>query len=174
MRLIDADAFKKYIIKGFEEMKSQFKTEFYLDIATRVTESFLEDIDEQPTVEAQPNRCESCIHSEEQDGSNCYECVKGMADNFEAQPTDAVWRSDVVYIIKGSLCDLRRNEDKQIFINTINSLPSVTPQKPKGKWIEHEIRDTCRWLTCSICGYEWIDKKENYCHNCGAEMEDEE
>lgn len=37
----------------------------------------------------QPNRCDSCIHSEEQDGSNCYECVKGISDNFEAQPTDA-------------------------------------------------------------------------------------
>lgn len=36
--------------------------------------------------EQQPNRCDSCIHSEEQDGSNCYECVKGMADNFEAYP----------------------------------------------------------------------------------------
>lgn len=36
----------------------------------------------------QPNRCDSCTHSEEQDGSNCYECVKGMADNFEAQPTE--------------------------------------------------------------------------------------
>lgn len=46
----------------------------------------------------------------------------------EAQPTDAVWRSDVEYIIKGSLCDLRRNEDKRIFINTLNSLPSVTPR----------------------------------------------
>lgn len=37
-------------------------------------------------LEQQPNRCDSCIHYEEQDGSNCYECVKGMADNFEAQP----------------------------------------------------------------------------------------
>lgn len=34
-------------------------------------------------------RCDNCIHSEEQDGSNCYECVKGMADNFKAQSTDA-------------------------------------------------------------------------------------
>ena len=33
------------------------------------------------------NRCNCCIHSEEQDGSNCYECVKNMTDNFEAQPT---------------------------------------------------------------------------------------
>lgn len=23
-----------------------------------------------------PNRCEGCAHSEERDGSNCYECVK--------------------------------------------------------------------------------------------------
>ena len=61
MRLIDADAFKKYIIKGFEEMKSQFKTEFYLNIATRVTESFLEDIDEQPTVEAPPTSDDEII-----------------------------------------------------------------------------------------------------------------
>lgn len=36
--------------------------------------------------EQQPNRCDSCTHSEEQDGSNCYECVKGMSDNFEPQP----------------------------------------------------------------------------------------
>lgn len=39
-------------------------------------------------LEQQPNRCDSCTHSEEQDGSNCYECVKGMADNFEAQPCE--------------------------------------------------------------------------------------
>ena len=36
-------------------------------------------------LEQQPNRCDSCTHSEEQDGSNCYECIKGMADNFEEQ-----------------------------------------------------------------------------------------
>lgn len=35
------------------------------------------------TLEQQSNRCDSCTHSAEQDGSNCYECVKGMADNFE-------------------------------------------------------------------------------------------
>lgn len=35
-------------------------------------------------LEQQSNRCDSCVHSEEQDGSNCYECVKGMADNFKS------------------------------------------------------------------------------------------
>lgn len=33
-------------------------------------------------------RCDSCIHSEERDGSNCYECIKGIDDKFEAQTTD--------------------------------------------------------------------------------------
>jgi hypothetical protein len=164
-------------------------------------------------LEAQPNRCDSCIHSDERDGSNCYECVKGMADNFEAhmrdateeerksvknyvesiskptglrfdeaQPSDAVdkrsldsvidtlqtwiktaddeydreeyWRVQglrealqeikkiktfesstnlvdrdaVINLVKYSLCDLKRDADKQIFVNTINSLPSVTPR----------------------------------------------
>ena len=51
-----------------------------------------------------------------------------------------------------------------------DTLPPVILQRPKGKWIEHEIRDTCRWLTCSVCEYEWINKKENFCPNCGAEM----
>lgn len=46
-------------------------------------------------LEAQPNRCDSCIHSEEQDGSNCYECVKGMADNFEAQSTEIIEQTEL-------------------------------------------------------------------------------
>ena len=39
-----------------------------------------------------------------------------------------------------------------------------------GEWIEHEVEDTCRWLTCSKCGYEWINRKENFCPNCGRRM----
>lgn len=46
-----------------------------------------EDVTRLLSLEQQPNRCDSCTHSEEQDGSNCYECVKGIADNFEEQPT---------------------------------------------------------------------------------------
>lgn len=60
-------------------------------------------------LEAQQNRCNSCIHSEEQDGSNCYECVKGMADNFEAQPTNG----DIFKTIFSNLriCENRDNKD---------------------------------------------------------------
>lgn len=54
MRLIDADAFKEYIKDSFEDAKGEFKTEKYLRIAESVTDGFLMDIDEAPTVEAKP------------------------------------------------------------------------------------------------------------------------
>ena len=54
MRLIDADALKAYITKGYEEMKSEFKTDKYRGIAKLVTESFCMDIDEAPTIDAVP------------------------------------------------------------------------------------------------------------------------
>lgn len=61
MRLIDADALKEYITKAYEEMKSEFKTDKYRDIAKLVTESFCMDIDEAPTVDAvEVVRCKDC------------------------------------------------------------------------------------------------------------------
>lgn len=45
MRLIDADAFKQYCSEGLEEMKSLFKTDKGAELAVKVTESFLKDID---------------------------------------------------------------------------------------------------------------------------------
>lgn len=28
--------------------------------------------------------CSTCVNSDETDGSNCYECIKGIKDNYEA------------------------------------------------------------------------------------------
>ena len=65
----------------------------------------------------------------------------------------------------------------------IETLPSVTPQKPKGKWIEVDVRDCHATLKCSVCdrvitptftfdeySYEDIKTFYPYCH-CGAEMD---
>lgn len=49
MRLIDADIFKEYVMKGFRDNESLLKTEEYRDFARRIAESFCRDIDEQPT-----------------------------------------------------------------------------------------------------------------------------
>lgn len=62
--------------------------------------------------------------------------------------------------------------DKEYARSVFEALPSVTPQPEIGHWIEHEIEDTCKWLTCSVCGYEWINKKENFCPNCGRKMQE--
>ena len=49
MRLIDAEIFKEYVMKGFRDTESRLKTEEYRDFARQIAESFCRDIDEQPT-----------------------------------------------------------------------------------------------------------------------------
>lgn len=36
--------------------------------------------------------CDNCKFNEETDGMNCYECLKGMSDNFEALDQDEIVR----------------------------------------------------------------------------------
>ena len=57
------------------------------------------------------------------------------------------------------------------------NLSSVTPQRPKGKWILcHPLQaDDPGAYRCSVCGYgDWgLDPNvDKYCFNCGAKMED--
>lgn len=176
-------------------------------------------------------RCDSCTHSEEQDGSNCYECVKGMADNFETQPKTSYisvdlnkWAKEVAekaldeityegktirewaeIIVKqpsetihgctyggvswgGTYEPQQPCEDcisRQAVIDFIidnygvgfNSLtngirdylPSVTPERLKGKWIEIEIDAGEFIYKCTKCGMRVINPYK-YCPICGAEM----
>ena len=89
-------------------------------------------------------RCDNCIHSEEQDGSNCYECVKGMADNFEAQPIDAdcISRTELLARIDAErkhLLNIKMDGAEHIIVHharrIIEDMPSVTP-KPYKEDIE--------------------------------------
>jgi len=49
-RLIDGDAFKKYIRKSYQDVKSCFTTAQARSMASIVTENFCMDIDEEPTI----------------------------------------------------------------------------------------------------------------------------
>lgn len=51
MRLIDADAFKKYICNAYEQVKHMYPDGGKW--AKEITEDFCKDIDEQPTIEPQ-------------------------------------------------------------------------------------------------------------------------
>jgi hypothetical protein len=97
---------------------------------------------------------------------------KRLSVNLMVQPTDAVSRQDVdAYIAKlmsGYLYDEERTRLEE-FSAYLWDLPSVTPQRSKGKWL-----DDCGGVKCSCCGY-YIDDYyycKNYCTNCGAELEE--
>lgn len=109
----------------------------YMPMELDINLSFvLEKISELPSVTSKPNRCDSCTHSEEQDGSNCYECVKGMADNFETQPTDAdcISRAELLARIDAErkhLLDIKMDGAEHIIVHharrIIEDMPSITP-----------------------------------------------
>ena len=58
-------------------------------------------------------------------------------------------------------------------MNAINDMPTIEPQRKKGKWIEHNPH---KWglgivFECSECGEKIDCEPSNFCPNCGAEME---
>lgn len=70
---------------------------------------------------------------------------------------------------------------KCIAIEELEALPSVQPERKKGKWIygEHDVA-MCDGYRCDNCGFfvpwdyqhKFIDfiKDYNYCPSCGADM----
>lgn len=69
------------------------------------------------------------------------------------------------------------NADTKIAFSAIKSkiseLPSVTPQRPKGKWIKIEY-DVCTFIyKCSKCGMRVVNPYK-YCPNCGSDNGGEE
>ena len=58
-------------------------------------------------------------------------------------------------------------------ITELKWLPSVTPQRPKGKWIFGESMDGASCYMCSNCKEIEYVNYYDYCPNCGAKMEEE-
>lgn len=129
-------------------------------------------------LEQQPNRCDSCIHLEERDGSNCYECVKGMTDNFETQPTDAdcISREAIIkHICESKECykdECKGRLYKRCYdLQWIYALPSVTPQQTR--WIpcsERLPQDEQKVLVTTRSG-KFIDVTTSIYHHASAYWE---
>ena len=134
-----------------------------------------------PSVTPKPNRCDSCIHSEEQDGASCYECVKGMADNFEAKPCeDAISRAALLEELgeepfnwNDSPEEFQEVRDYQWFRSLVENAPSVAPETKTGYWIR-QTDDYHDYYECEHCGIAvGLDDIRNYCPNCGCRMKGE-
>lgn len=61
-------------------------------------------------------------------------------------------------------------------IDALKDLPSVQPERKKGKWIEATADgiitfDKNAYAECSVCGKkEFLGWRKNFCPNCGADM----
>ena len=61
---------------------------------------------------------------------------------------------------------LREFQNQKVLISEHDCMPSVTPERPKGKWIYKCMKGQF----CSECDEQSL-WKFNYCPNCGAKME---
>ena len=88
MRLIDADAFKEYCKTGLDETKTMIRSGSMRAFAEELTEAFIRDIDEQPTVPqwipvtVEPHEDDDCICTFEDSNGNfvgmcCYDSIQG-------------------------------------------------------------------------------------------------
>lgn len=96
---------------------------------------------------------------------NLTEVCKLAIKALEAQPSeDAVSRSELMKLYKEWQPRLATNVCE--FEQALEDLPSVTPERPKGKWI-WDLRMGLH--KCSVCS-KFCDFDYLYCPNCGAEM----
>ena len=98
------------------------------------------------------------------------ECA--LAQYFHKKPCeDCISRADAINgldWVKGDYETVNKEYDRLI------ALPSVTPTRSKGEWIEDEC-----FIRCPECSKEWSVYDNdcetfNYCPNCGAKMEGED
>ena len=91
---------------------------------------------------------------------------------IEAQPSeDCISREAVQDLISRWLSDYLLDETREA-LETINykvgDMPSVTPQRPKGKWIR-VVDKAGHWVW--ECDCKWQQRfATNFCPNCGAYM----
>ena len=77
---------------------------------------------------------------------------------------DAISRKEVSDWLKNKRTYNRQEaEDIDNFYHFINNLPSVTPIRTKGHWINDK---------CAICDFYYVGDKDfmRFCPNCGTDM----
>ena len=124
-------------------------------------------------LEQQP--CEDCI-SRQATINALWEALHEYENKIEKQFIDSEELNVADWIQHRVFVQNMSDIDRQ----TVLSVPSVTPQPKRGKWIPHIVndkyesidRDVCS--ECHTCFYGERTGDWKYCPNCGAKMESEE
>lgn len=96
----------------------------------------------------------------------------------EQQPSEDCISREAVDKLSRDLVHVTRDKADFLcnFWEGLNALPSVTPQRPKGKWVYKEYDDRTgigESFFCSECGEPRCMKLVKYCPNCGAYMKED-
>ena len=85
---------------------------------------------------------------------------------------DLISRQAAIDVIDCSGLNLDDPEENWMMQDRIRELPSAQPEREKGKWIEHGVKEghLIEKYTCSECDYYSGTKTSNFCPNCGADM----
>lgn len=121
-----------------------------------------------------------------------YQTLSNMIDELLEQQLceEYISRQEIIDEIDRYIEKAQSTGTKDDFISfqelIVKQLPSVTPQRKRGKWIEIEICNCHAALRCSVCdrvieptftfgeySYESIKKWYPFCH-CGADMRGED
>jgi hypothetical protein len=108
------------------------------------------------------------------------QALKAQPNSNEFFNFDAPMVKNSEVVSRGAVDKLSRDlvhvtRDKADFLcnfwEGLNALPSVYPERPKGKWIKCKSRFGTEYFECSECGRKlnWIDRDDNYCNSCGSD-----
>ena len=103
------------------------------------------------------------------------EALEMAIKDLEQQPSeDCVSRIGAINVVHKYFANyLKLNDD--ICLDGIRSLPPVTPQQKRGKWIRRVgITDLDVYFECSECGKKWsvLERDDFYCSKCGSDNSD--
>lgn len=106
---------------------------------------------------------------------NCDKPYSAVVDIIQPSE-DCISRQSVINAIANT-CFWLSADNWEELTKCINSISPVTPTRKKGKWIKGSIEQGALGMrytekTCSKCGWSHsLIIPQNYCPNCGAEME---
>ena len=142
-------------------------------------ETTMQEITAEFAIEYLLDDCEDC--PENKDGecmtqSHCFEVKQMAIKALEQEPCeDAISRQSMLDYLKYLHGEMPEEE-------FVKALPSVTPTRKKGKWVNKSHTSDCgiKFVAseCTCCGkktfFDCDQLVYTYCPNCGAEMEGEE